>query len=167
MKRPPSLSIFKKSKEKEGLYWRKHKGGLKRYSMGTNIGGGNNGSSSESDSDGGEDDEDQDGGMGARAAKIREKEEKKDKKKRKNAPTVKEIREWMRDMVTIYEKSKRDEVVSVFNIMKKSKKGGANNSTSQIRARALDVQGIPCMSKAATGRSSNYVLAHEAHKVMQ
>lgn len=162
LKRPPTLSIAKKLKEKEGLYFRKPIGGLRKNPR--------LGTSGELNSD---DDEEEDMDLQQKAEEEKKKREAAAKKKEK-PPTTKEVREWIKSMIEIHTKMVEEEDPSLFPILKSkkkkrrvSKRGDSQVNSGLVRNRPITMQGLPIQSRRASSKNNRYLLAHEAGKVLQ
>lgn len=168
LKRAPTLSISKKLKEKEGLYFRKPVGGLRKNpTSGAASSSGNSGNNSDSEDD---------GGFAEKALEERKKREAAAKEKKKDKPpSTKEIREWIKSMIEVHTRMVEEEDPSLFPILKKrkkrkggiSKRGDSQVNSGLVRNRPITMQGVPIQSRRASSKNSKYLLAHEAGKVLQ
>lgn len=169
--RPPTLSISKKLKEKQGLYLRKPIGGLRKNPSNHEGGGGGgeNGGEKENESD------EEESFMDRAKEEKKKREEREHKMKKDKPPSTKEIREWIKSMIEIHSRMVEEEDPSLFPILKKTKKkkkGISKRKDSQVnsglvRNRPISMQGIPLISRRASSTQSKYLLAHEAGKVLQ
>lgn len=169
LNRPPTLSVSKKLKEKEGLYHRKPIGGLQKNPANPHNNGGKKG-------DGEEGSNDEDESFLDKAKEEKKKREARENQKKKDKPpSTKEIREWIKCMIEIHSRTVEEEDPSLFPILKKTKKkkkGVSKRKDSQVnsslvRNRPITMQGIPLLSRKASSNQSRYLLAHEAGKVLQ
>lgn len=171
LKRAPTLSIGKKLKEKQGLYFRKPVGGLRKNPRG----GGGTTTNNDGGGDNSEEDDDDNDAMQEKAKEEQKKKEEKAKKKEK-PPSTKEVRDWIKSMIEIHTKMVEEEDPSLFPILKKrkkrkgggvSKRGDSQVNSGMVRNRPITMQGVPIQSRRASSKNNKYLLAHEAGKVLQ
>lgn len=172
LNRPPSMSISKRVKEKQGLYHRKPIGGLKKYPSASRNA---NCSGSNEDKDNGDQEEEDDGQFEEDVKEEKKKkDEEKKRRKREKPPTSKEIRQRIEQIVMLHGKLVEEETPSLYPLLfkaKKKKKGastiGKSTNSSIVRNRPIGMEGAPVASRKSSGNKTRYLLAHEAHKVMR